>query len=99
MFSSRYLVAPVLEAEQRTAKVYLPAGAMWTLWSKVSVSKGDIPKIYQGGNEVEVDCPIESMPDFYRMNSLSCDGQRISRDHDVCPSILQALPGFCTSSW
>jgi alpha-D-xyloside xylohydrolase len=42
---------------------------MWTLWSKVSIPQGAIPKIYQGGKEVEVDCPIETMPVFYRVNT------------------------------
>lgn len=67
MFGSRYLVAPVLEAGQRTTKVYLPDGALWTLWNKVSLPQVDIPKVYPGGSEVEVDCPIEMMPVFYRV--------------------------------
>ncbi|KAM3419774.1 hypothetical protein BST61_g3107 [Cercospora zeina] len=32
MYGHKYLVAPVLSAEQRTLKVYLPGGARWTSW-------------------------------------------------------------------
>lgn len=69
MFGSRYLISPVLEPGQRTQSVYLPTGAYWTLWSKVTTQKGwDIPKIFEGGKTVEVDCPIETLPVFYRVN-------------------------------
>ncbi|KAK4580079.1 hypothetical protein LTR86_000281 [Recurvomyces mirabilis] len=58
MYGHKYLVAPVLEAKQRKMTVYLPSGASWKAW--------DGGKIYDGGHEVEVDCPIESMPVFER---------------------------------
>ena len=67
MFGSRYLVAPVLEAGQAKITVYLPEGAYWTLWNKVKVSQKGIPEIYEGGREVEVECPIEAIPVFYRV--------------------------------
>ncbi|KAF7713494.1 Alpha-D-xyloside xylohydrolase [Penicillium ucsense] len=69
MFGSRYLVAPVLVAGQRTAQVYLPAGAKWKLWSRLASSKEDASKTWDGGITVEVDCPIETMPVFCRVDS------------------------------
>ncbi|KAJ5636832.1 uncharacterized protein N7484_010145 [Penicillium longicatenatum] len=69
MFGSKYLVAPVFEPGQRRTSVYLPAGAYWAPWGKVNLQHEEIPKIFQGGITVEVDCPIESMPVFYRVNS------------------------------
>ena len=68
MFGSRYLVAPVLEAGKRTIKVYLPAGAKWTLWERLASSSNDPRKTWDGGVDVEVDCPIETMPVFCRMD-------------------------------
>jgi alpha-D-xyloside xylohydrolase len=51
-------VAPVLEAQQRKKSVYLPEGATWQSWD------GKVKS--EGGKEVEVECPIESMPVFVR---------------------------------
>ncbi|KAJ5573410.1 uncharacterized protein N7459_007837 [Penicillium hispanicum] len=68
MFGSRYLISPIVEPGQRKITVYLPAGAYWTLWGKSSVPQEGIPKIYQGGTTAEVDCPIETMPLFYRVS-------------------------------
>jgi alpha-D-xyloside xylohydrolase len=59
MFGSKYLVVPVLEPGQRTVKVYLPAGASWKLWDEKDV-------VYEGGRDVEIECPIENMPVFCR---------------------------------
>lgn len=60
MYGSKYLVAPVLVAKQRTSKVYLPAGATWSSW--------DGEQSFEGGQEVEVACPIEAMPVFVRQD-------------------------------
>lgn len=68
MFGSRYMVVPVLEPGQRRIAVYLPAGAYWTLWSKTIVQQDGIPRVYAGGTSIEVDCPIETIPVFYRVN-------------------------------
>ncbi|KAJ6119230.1 hypothetical protein N7523_003510 [Penicillium sp. IBT 18751x] len=67
MFGSRYMVVPVMEPGQRTVTVYLPTGAYWTLWGKLSAICEGVPMIYQGGREVQVDCPIETLPVFYRV--------------------------------
>ncbi|PWY86985.1 hypothetical protein BO70DRAFT_215150 [Aspergillus heteromorphus CBS 117.55] len=59
LYGSKYLVVPVLAAGQRTIKAYLPSGASWRLWGE--------DEIRQGGREVEVACPIETMPVFVRV--------------------------------
>ena len=53
MFGDRYLVAPVMEAGLRSRSVYLPAGK----WQDV-----DTGAVYEGGQTVTVDAPIERMP-------------------------------------
>lgn len=58
MYGGRYLVVPVLEAGQRRMTAYLPAGASWR--------QLDGGQEYPGGQEVEVECPIERMPVFER---------------------------------
>ncbi|KAJ5183996.1 hypothetical protein N7492_001612 [Penicillium capsulatum] len=67
MFGSRYLVVPVMEPGQTRAKVYLPHGAYWTVWGKAGIPQKGTPDIYEGGQEVEVECPINAMPVFYRV--------------------------------
>ncbi|PYH90064.1 hypothetical protein BO71DRAFT_90780 [Aspergillus ellipticus CBS 707.79] len=59
LYGSKYLVVPVLEAGQRTITAYLPVGASWRPWGE--------KEIHEGGKEVQVDCPIESMPVFVRV--------------------------------
>lgn len=56
MYGEKYLVAPVLEAEVKTRKVYLPQGS----W------KGVDGKDYEGGKTVEVETPLSTMPVFTR---------------------------------
>ena len=57
-YGSKYLVAPVLKAKQRKIQVYFPEGASWKDF--------DGRNTYEGGKEVEVDCPIDVMPVFVR---------------------------------
>ncbi len=59
MFGSKYLVAPILNLGQRERKVYLPKGAKWLC----NTDK----EIYEGGNEVTVPAPLETMPVFERV--------------------------------
>ncbi|OAA65549.1 glycoside hydrolase family 31 protein [Niveomyces insectorum RCEF 264] len=64
MFGPTYLCCPVLAPGQRTLTAYLPplpAGETWKLLD------GDAG--YAGGQEVEVACPLESMPVFVRVVS------------------------------
>ena len=58
MFGDKYLVSPVLKAQQRKIKVYLPKGAKWKAWES--------EEKYEGGQTIEVECPIEWMPVFVR---------------------------------
>ncbi|KAI7199379.1 glycoside hydrolase family 31 protein [Hortaea werneckii] len=58
MYGSRYLVAPVVEPGQRTVLVWLPEGK-WHSWDEKCT--------WDGGKEIEVDCPIEEMPVFVRL--------------------------------
>lgn len=58
MFGAKYLVAPVLRLNQFCREVYLPAGS-WKL-----TSTGEV---FQGGQTVTVDAPIDYMPVFERM--------------------------------
>ena len=58
MFGDQLLVAPVAYAGARKRNVYLPAGAAWTdVWT------GDV---YEGGQWVEAEAPLERIPLFCR---------------------------------
>ena len=58
MFGHDLLVAPVLEDNVVSRKVYLPAGSVWTdLWSGGQTD---------GGRTIEVQAPPEIIPVFYR---------------------------------
>ncbi len=58
MFGPDLLVAPVLEAEARSRKVYLPAGITWKdAWTA---------QTYQGGQWIVVEAPLEHIPLFLR---------------------------------
>lgn len=58
MYGPKYLVAPVLSAGQKKSVVYLPKGASWKIWG------GN--ESHEGGGEIEIDCPLETMPVFER---------------------------------
>ena len=58
MFGGRYLVAPVMQPGARSRSVYLPEGR----WQDV-----DTGAVYDGGQTVTVDAPIERMPVFERI--------------------------------
>lgn len=58
MFGSKYLVVPVMRAGQEKIKAYLPKGASWNLW--------DGSEVYEGGTNIVVSCPIETMPVFVK---------------------------------
>ncbi len=56
MFGSHILAAPILYKDMRRRSVYLPKGRTW-----LEVRTG---KIYEGGQNVEVDAPLDYMPLF-----------------------------------
>ena len=58
MFGSRFLAAPILHLNEWRRSVYLPAGT-WKL-----TSTGEV---FEGGQTVRVDAPIDYMPVFERM--------------------------------
>ena len=58
MFGPDILVAPVIEAGVKSRKVYLPCGAAWTdAWTG---------KVYEGGQCIEADAPIDVIPLFLK---------------------------------
>jgi alpha-D-xyloside xylohydrolase len=57
MFGSEYLVAPVLKLNQFSRPVYLPKGK----WK--SLADG---KVYDGGQTLQCECPIDTMPVFQK---------------------------------
>lgn len=60
MFGGDVLVAPVLYENMRHREVYLPEGNQWKhYWTG---------KIYQGGQALTVDAPMENIPVFVRNN-------------------------------
>ncbi len=59
MFGPDYLVAPVTEMGQRVKRVYLPKQAMWRRLEGGAV--------FEGGQSIDVDAPIDSVPVFLRV--------------------------------
>ena len=58
LFGSDILVAPVLYPGARTKDVYLPAGAKWV--------EAETGKVFEGGQMVTVDAPLDTIPLFVR---------------------------------
>ena len=65
LFGDQILVAPITEYQQRKRDVYLPAGASWTEYTS--------GKVYQGGQTICVDAPLEVIPIFLRDKSHILD--------------------------
>lgn len=63
MFGDRYLCAPVLEPGLEKRKVYLPTYTRWKI-VKDGILGGD--DIYEGGNLIDIDCPLDTMPVLVR---------------------------------
>ena len=66
MFGPKLMVCPVMEAGARKRLVYLPVLSSGEKWIELSSKKE-----YEGGQEVEVDAPLDCMPVFSRGN-FSC---------------------------
>ena len=62
MIGSSILVANILEKAAKTRKVYLPEGATWFDW----YTKQE----YQGGQAIEVEVSLESIPMFFRSGTI-----------------------------
>ncbi|MEO3755393.1 TIM-barrel domain-containing protein [Streptomyces sp. B6B3] len=63
MFGADLLVAPVVEAGADSRRVYLPRGASWT-----DLHTG---KVYEGGQAVQAQAPLERIPVFARDGALA----------------------------
>jgi alpha-D-xyloside xylohydrolase len=62
MFGDNFLVCPVTEEGALKRNVYLPKGEQWfNFWTG---------KIYEGGQIIETDAPIETMPLFIKAGSI-----------------------------
>jgi alpha-D-xyloside xylohydrolase len=62
MFGPAFLVAPVTEQGATSREVYLPAGADWyNFWTNERI---------HGGQSIQVDAPIETLPLFVRAGSI-----------------------------
>lgn len=61
MFGSDMLVAPVTEPNATSVEVYLPKGSVWT-----DMRTG---KVFEGGQKIDADAPIDYMPVFIRNNT------------------------------
>ena len=62
MFGRSLLVAPVTDAGVSSRKVYLPEGSKWT-----ECSTG---KVWEGGQEIEANAPIDIIPVFVRDDEI-----------------------------
>lgn len=58
LFGSDILVAPVCHEKARSRRVYLPSGASWT--------DARIGQIYSGGQWIDADAPLDTLPVFLR---------------------------------
>jgi alpha-D-xyloside xylohydrolase len=61
MFGPDILVAPVMELGLRMRPVYLPAGETWI--------ESHTGKTYEGGQAVEAEAPLTTIPVFIRKGS------------------------------
>ncbi|KAG9611454.1 glycoside hydrolase family 31 protein, partial [Aureobasidium melanogenum] len=58
MYGPKYLVSPIFNPGQRKRTVYLPSGSTWKAFEG--------GEVYDGGREVEVECPIDMIPVFIK---------------------------------
>ena len=69
MFGPAFLVAPVTQQGATRRAVYLPAGSDWyNYWTNQRV---------HGGQSVEVDAPIDTLPLFVRAGSIVPFGEMV----------------------
>ena len=65
MFGSKYLVAPVMHKGAIDRRAYLPAGARWSRFDDGEM--GENGETVEGGREVHVECDLEVMPVWERV--------------------------------
>ncbi|BCN30161.1 glycoside hydrolase family 31 protein [Anaeromicropila herbilytica] len=61
MFGSELLVAPIMEEKVHEREVYLPKGIKWV--------ESATRKVYEGGQTIKVDAPIDMIPIFIKEGS------------------------------
>lgn len=59
MYGNKFLVAPILAADVKERRVYLPAGAQW--------KDCESNKLYDGGQYINVEVTLENMPVFQKV--------------------------------
>jgi alpha-D-xyloside xylohydrolase len=75
MFGPAFLVAPVTEQGATSRMVYLPAGADWyNYWTNQRV---------HGGQSLQVDAPIDTLPLFVRAGSLLPVGAAVASTREA----------------
>ena len=86
MFGPAFLVAPVTEQGETTKKVYLPAGTDWyNYWTNERV---------HGGQTIEVQAPIDTLPLFVKAGSIIPMGVPIESTQETQKlSELRVYPG------
>lgn len=67
MFGPRFLCCPVLAPDQRRLKAYLPPLPAGESWKTLRVGAETDGPVFEGGRDIEVDCPLEWMPVFERV--------------------------------
>jgi len=60
-FGDKILICPVLEPGQKSRIVYLPKGKWYNFWNK---------EVVEGGQEVDVPTPLETIPLFVKAGSV-----------------------------
>jgi alpha-D-xyloside xylohydrolase len=74
MFGPAFLVAPVTSQGQTTKSVYLPSGTSWyNYWTK---------ERFEGGQTIQVNAPIDTIPLFVKAGSIVPLGSPIESTHD-----------------
>jgi alpha-D-xyloside xylohydrolase len=86
MFGPAFLIAPVTEQGATSRAVYLPAGAGWyNYWTNQRL---------HGGQTIQVDAPIDTLPIFVRAGSILPLGDAIESTSQVQKIVkLRVYPG------
>lgn len=86
MFGPAFLVAPVTEQGETRKRVYLPAGADWyNFWTEERL---------RGGQWIETEAPIDTLPLFVRAGSIVPFGKPILNAHQPqAIAELRVYPG------